>query len=92
VFADDTISQLLHELSDAKTWPERLQLLLDNGSNVGDEIREAEKRIETIERRAKEVIKSLGCVSPQTRAISQGMADMLISWYTFKDRLGPDIS
>jgi hypothetical protein len=85
--ADDAIIQLLHELSDAKTWPERFRLTLDSGIDVTGEIKEADKRIEALEKRAKETIKKLGCVSPQTRTISQSMADMLITWYTFKDNL-----
>ena len=39
-----------------------------------------------------ETMKRLGCDCPDTRKISQGMADMLINWYTFKDSLGPKIS
>jgi hypothetical protein len=86
---DDTISELLHELSDARSWPERFQRDLDMGSDVEGEIEEAGKKIEALENRAKETIKKLGCVSPQTRTISQSMADMLISWYAFKDSLTP---
>jgi len=84
---DDTTDEILHELAEAKTWPAGLKKALDSGSDVDDEIREADQRIEALEKRAKETIKRLGCVSPQTRMVSQGMADMLIGWYTFKDSL-----
>jgi hypothetical protein len=85
---DDTTGRLLQELADAKVLPIRFKQQLDGGSDVGDEIREADKRIEALEKQAKEAMKKLGCVSPQTRMISQGMADMLIAWYSFKDSLG----
>jgi hypothetical protein len=85
--ADDAIIQLLHELADAKTWPERFRLALEGGIDVTGDIEEADRQIEALEKRAKETIKKLGCVSPQTRAISQSMADMLITWFTFKDNL-----
>ncbi len=90
--ADDAISQLLHELSDAKAWPERFQRALDSGSDVGGEIREAGKKVEALEKRAQETMKRLGCDCPDTRKVSQGMIDMLINWYTFEDSLGPKIS
>jgi hypothetical protein len=84
---DNTIDRLLQELADAKVWPTRFKPQLDSESSVADEIREADKRIEALEKRAKETMKRLGCVSPQTRMISQAMADMLIAWYSFKDSL-----
>ncbi len=84
---DDTTSQLLQELSDAKTWPARFRRELDRGADVGHEIREADNRIEQLEQRAKDAMKRLGCVSPQTRTIYHGMADMLIEWHAFKDSL-----
>jgi hypothetical protein len=85
--ADDSISELLNELSDAKTWPERFRQAIDSGSDV-----RAGKTIETLEKRAQETMKRLGCDCPDTRKISQGMADMLISWYSFVDSLSPNIS
>ncbi|MBW1742315.1 MAG: hypothetical protein JRJ47_02635 [Deltaproteobacteria bacterium] len=85
----DATDEILHELAEAKGWPARLKKARDSGSHVDDEIREAGERIEALEKRAKETIKRLGCVSPQTRMVSQGMADMLIDWYTFKDSLEP---
>lgn len=84
---DDTIDQILQDLTAAKAWPARLQQALDRGSDVEDQIQEAGEKIEALEKQAKEMIKRLGCVAPQTRKISQGMADMLISWYAFKDSL-----
>jgi hypothetical protein len=85
--ADDSISELLDELSDAKTWPEHFRQAIDSGSDVSGEINEAGKTIETLEERAQETMKRLGCDCPDTRKISQGMANMLINWYTFKDSL-----
>jgi len=82
---DDTIHKILQELAETRAWPARLKRALEEGSDVGDEIREADEKINALEKRAKETIKRLGCVDPQTRKISQGMADMLIGWYAFKD-------
>ena len=88
---DDTVTQLLQELSDAKTWPARFKRELEGGADIGHEIREADKKIEQLEQQAKEAMKRLGCVSPQTRMIYYGMADMLIEWHAFKDRLGQGV-
>ena len=88
VSPDDATSTLLKELSDAKTWPERFKQELKTGTDVSDDIQEADKKIEVLEKRAKEAIKRLGCVSPETRLIYHGMADMLINWQVFKDSLG----
>jgi hypothetical protein len=85
--ADDSISELLDELSDAKTWPEHFRQAIDSGSDVSGEINEAGKTIETLEERAQDTMKRLGCDCPDTRKISQGMANMLINWYTFEDSL-----
>jgi hypothetical protein len=85
---DDTTIRLLQELSDAKAWPARFKRELDSGPDMSHEIGEAAKKIEGLEKRAKEAMKRLGCVSPQTRSIYHGMADMLISWNAFKDSLG----
>ena len=83
----DATDEILHELAEAKAWPVRLKKARNSGSDVDDEIRKTGERIEALEKRAKETIKRLGCVSPQTRMISQGMADMLIGWYVFTDSL-----
>ena len=85
---DDTTTRFLQELSDAKAWPARFKQELDSGSDVSHEIGEADKKIAGLEKRAKEAMKRLGCVSPQTRSIYHGMADMLINWNVFKDSLG----
>ena len=85
---DDATSTLLKELSDAKTWPERFKQELKTGIDVSDDIQEADQKIEVLEKRAKEAMKRLGCVSPETRLIYHGMADMLINWQVFKDSLG----
>jgi hypothetical protein len=84
---NNTIDEILLKLAEAKDWPARLKQALEEGSDVGEEIQEVGKRIEALEKQAKETIKRLGCVDPQTRMIAQGMADMLISWYAFKDSL-----
>lgn len=88
ISTDDVTTQLLQELSEAKTWPARYKQEIDRGSDVSHEIQEADKRIEELERRAKEAMKKLGCVSPETRSVYHGMADMLINWNDFKDSLG----
>ena len=87
ISVDETTTQLLQELSDAKAWPAQFKRLLDGGSDVSNDIRDAEVKIEELEKRAKEAMKRLGCVSPQTRTIYHSMADMLISWNAFKDNL-----
>ncbi len=85
---DDATDELLQELSDAKTWAERFKSELESGSDVDDEIKEADKKIEELENRAREAMKKFGCDCPETRTISRGMTDMLIEWHIFKDSLG----
>ena len=85
--AEDTTNRLIEELLDAKTWPARLKGRLEDGVDIGVEIGEAEKKIKDLEERAKAAMKTLGCVSPQTRTIYHTMADMLINWHAFKDTL-----
>ena len=84
---DDTTNQLLQELSDAKTWPARFKREIESGADISNQVKDADKKIAQLEKRAKEAIKRLGCVSPQTRSVYHGMADMLINWNTFKDSL-----
>jgi len=84
---DETIAEVLQELAEAKAWPKRLKQALDHGSDVSGEIRKAGEKVEALEKKAKDTMKRLGCVDPQTREISQRMADMLINWYDFKDSL-----
>jgi len=84
---DDATSQLLKELSDAKSLPLRLKGRMDNSEDVRVQIKEGDKKIDLLEKRAKETIKKLGCVSPETRTVYHHMADMLINWQTFKDSL-----
>lgn len=84
---DNGIDKLLIELSEARTWSARIKGLMENGVEVSGEIREADRAVEDLERRAGEAMKMLGCVSPRTRVIYHAMVDMLISWYTFKDTL-----
>jgi len=85
---DDSVPRLLEALAEAKTWPERFKAQLEAGADIRHEISEAGKRIEALEEQAKEAMKRLGCVSPQTRSVYHGMADMLINWQTFRDSLG----
>ena len=84
---DDATSKLLEELADAKTWPATFKRQVDSHVDVSEQVREADKRIEELEQRAKEAMKRLGCVSPETRSVYHGMADMLINWQAFKDSL-----
>ena len=79
------IDQLLKELADARAWPDRFKETLTRGLDIRDEVKEADNRVNSLEKRAQEAMKKLGCVSPATRLVYQGMADMLISWKTFKD-------
>lgn len=88
---DDITEQLLKDLADAKTWPERFKEKLDKGTEISKEISkeisDAEKRIEILEKQARQRMKKFGCTSPATRSISLGIADMLINWYSFKDAM-----
>jgi hypothetical protein len=84
---EDGMTKLLEALLDAKTWPARFRRALDDGADVQNEMAEADMKVEALERQAKAAIKSLGCVSPETRALYHRMADMLISWQIFKDSL-----
>ena len=89
--ANDLTSQLVMELSEAKTWPEQFKARLDEGLDLGRQIKDADERIEALEKRARKLIQELGselgCGHPRTRMVYQGMVDMLIEWYTFKDSL-----
>ncbi|MDY6989920.1 MAG: hypothetical protein SWQ30_17900 [Thermodesulfobacteriota bacterium] len=84
---DDATTQLLQELSDAQALPMRLKGRIDNNEDVTSQIKEGDEKIDLLEKRAKEAIKKLGCVSPETRTVYHHMADMLINWQTFKDSL-----
>jgi ABC-type Fe3+-hydroxamate transport system substrate-binding protein len=84
---DDAVSQLLKELSEAKMWSEEYQEKLEAGADISHEIDKADKKIEELESRAKKILKKLGCVSPKTRSVYNGMAGMLINWQEFKDNL-----
>ncbi len=84
---DDVTKQLLQQLSEAKALPERFRRGLNGGVDVRSEIRKADRKVEDLHKRAKEAMKRLGCVSPETRLVYNGMADMLIAWQSFKDSL-----
>ena len=84
---DAAVEELLKELAEAKALPARFKLDADRGIDVGRRIQEADDRIRQLEKRAQEAMKTLGCVSSQTRVLYHSMADMLISWHSFKDSL-----
>ena len=84
---DDTITQLMQELSEAKDLPERLLMDIENGVDVSDRVRDADAEIALLEKRAKKILKKLGCVNPKTRPVYNAMAAMLINWRFFMDGL-----
>ena len=84
---DDETTRLLAELADAKNWPARFKQDMDGNMDISRQVREADEKIGALEKRAKEMMKKLGCVSPQTRSLYHAMADMLINWQTLKDSL-----
>ena len=90
-FGNESATQLVRELSQAKTWPEQFKERLEKGLDIGGQIKEVDEKIEALERRARKVIRELanelGCGHPQTRKVFQAMADMLIEWNMFKDSL-----
>jgi predicted nucleic acid-binding Zn-ribbon protein len=84
---EDKISRLLSELEEARKWPARFRETMDGAPDVTPQIQEADRKIESLEKRAKEAMKSLRCVNPKTKSLHRAMADMLINWQTFKDDL-----
>ena len=88
---NESTSQLVREMLQAKTWPEQFKERLEKGLDIGSQIKEVDEKIEALERRARKVIRELanelGCGHPQTRKVFQAMADMLIEWNIFKDSL-----
>ena len=58
--ADEQTSQLVAKMSEAKTWPAQLKAKLDKGLDVEDEIEERGRKVEALEKRAREVIRELG--------------------------------
>ena len=83
----DPTEHLLQKLAEARTWADRFQRDLNRDQTVTTQAQfeEADKRIQVLETEAKDAMKRLGCVSPQTRAVYHAMADMLIAWQMFKD-------
>jgi hypothetical protein len=79
------IARLLEDLADAKTWPDKFREDITRGAKSDIEIVTADKKIERLEKHARQLIRRLGCTDPKTRLLFQGMADMLINWYAFKD-------
>jgi hypothetical protein len=90
-FLDAQTAELVKGLSEAKTWPEQFKVRLEEGLDIGREVREGGEKIEAVERPAKkairESVKELGCGHHQTRMLFQGMVDMLTQWHAFKDSL-----
>ena len=88
---NEPTTQLVRELSQAKTWPEQFKERLEKGLDIGSQIKEVDEKVEALERRARKVIRELGselgCGHPQTRSVFQAMADMLIGWNIFKNSL-----
>jgi hypothetical protein len=84
---DDATTQLLQELSDAQALPKKIKTRMERNEDVSAQVTEGDQKIDLLEKRAKEAIKRLGCVSPETRTVYHHMADMLINWQTFKDSL-----
>jgi hypothetical protein len=88
---DHPTGELLRELAEAKVWPDQFRARLEKGQDIGKEVAEADEKIEALEKRARRAIRELGnefgCGHPRTRMVFQGMADMLIHWYDFRDSL-----
>ena len=82
-------ARLLKDLAEAKTWPDTFKEDTANGTKGVLEIETVDKKIERLEEHARQLIKRLGCTDPKTRKLFQGMADMLINWYAFKDEVTP---
>lgn len=80
-------NMLLDELALAKKRSEELKTHLSKGLDVADEATRLKEQVNRLEKRAKEAMKKLGCVSAETRAVYRAMADMLIAWHTFQDGL-----
>jgi len=85
--AANETNKLLNELALAKSRSDQLKTSLARGLDITDEVSPLEEKVKTLETRAKKTMKTLGCVSPETRAVYRAMADMLIAWHTFKDSL-----
>jgi hypothetical protein len=88
---DRLTRELVKELLEAKTWPDQFRAKLEKGMDIGEEINEANEKIEALEKRARMAIKELGnefgCGHPHTRMVFRGMADLLIHWLAFRDNL-----
>ncbi len=82
--------RLLDALASAKSRTEELEAEVTKGLDVADDVSRLEGQVQTLEKQARETMKDLGCVSPETRAVYQAMADMLIAWHTFHDSLKDD--
>ena len=78
------VADLLKALEEARDLAARLQRTAA-GRKEPAAARAVEDEIMGLEKAARSMMKSLGCTSPQTRAIQRGMADMLIQWYSFVD-------
>jgi len=88
--APNRTNRLLDALASAKSRSEELKAQLTKGLDVADDVSSLEGQVQTLEEQARERMKELGCVSPETRAVYRAMADMLIAWHTFHDSLKDD--
>jgi hypothetical protein len=79
-------TQLIEELSDARRCLQRLQDKLKQRQDITDELNACDVKIEALEKKARTSIKTLGCVSSETKTLYRVMADMLIAWHTLKDK------
>lgn len=80
-------NSLLDALASAKSRAEELKAEVAKGSDVEDDVSDLEGQVKTLDAQAREMMKELGCVSPETRAVYRAMADMLIAWHTLHDSL-----
>ena len=83
--AANRTNELLDALASAKKQSEELKARGAQGLDVADAMTHLEEQVNALEKRAKETMKKLGCVSPETRAVYRAMADMLIAWEMFRD-------
>ncbi|MBW1980499.1 MAG: hypothetical protein JRJ12_04710 [Deltaproteobacteria bacterium] len=87
----EAIDGLLEELTDARAWPEQFREMLAEGSDILEQVGEADEKIRALEERARRLVRELGndlgCGHPQTTRVFRAMADMLIDWYAFRDGL-----
>ena len=79
--------QLIDELKEAKIYLLQLEGKLSQRQKIRDELTKCDKKVESLEKRAKSFMKTVGCVSSEAREVHRIMADMLIAWHTVKDKI-----